>query len=274
MRISSPPIQWPCYYGIDTPTRKELIGSSHTVEEICRYLGADSLGYLSLDGMLKVDRLRPGSLLPRLLHRSLPRRHRRRADAPAPLVPVGGGLRYGLPHPPTPGVRLDLPGGRRRHRGRRRGGAPHRAARRRHPSTRGSRWHRRVRLVRAGARRLHRAGPGLLHRRRRHQAQGRLRGRPPRHGRHRPGGHERQRRPRARRRAAVLPRLHRHSPGGSGPGGAAGRGSGRGAVVRLAAPSSAARPPSFPASTPPASTIWPASPWASSSARGSSTAPP
>jgi multidrug efflux pump len=53
MRISSPPIQWPCYYGIDTPTRKELIGSSHEVEEIRRYLGADSLGYLSLDGMLK-----------------------------------------------------------------------------------------------------------------------------------------------------------------------------------------------------------------------------
>jgi amidophosphoribosyltransferase len=53
MRISSPPIQWPCYYGIDTPTRKELIGSSHEVEEIRRYLAADSLGYLSLDGMLK-----------------------------------------------------------------------------------------------------------------------------------------------------------------------------------------------------------------------------
>jgi amidophosphoribosyltransferase len=53
MRISSPPIQWPCYYGIDTPTRKELIGASHSVEEIRRYLGADSLGYLSLEGMLK-----------------------------------------------------------------------------------------------------------------------------------------------------------------------------------------------------------------------------
>jgi amidophosphoribosyltransferase len=53
VRISSPPIQWPCYYGIDTPTRKELIGSSHSVAEIGRYLGADSLGYLSLDGMLK-----------------------------------------------------------------------------------------------------------------------------------------------------------------------------------------------------------------------------
>src|SRR5262245_26940389 len=53
MRISSPPIQWPCYYGIDTPTRKELIGASHRIEEIRRYLAADSLGYLSLEGMLK-----------------------------------------------------------------------------------------------------------------------------------------------------------------------------------------------------------------------------
>jgi amidophosphoribosyltransferase len=53
VRISSPPIQWPCYYGIDTPTRKELIAASHATEEIRRYLGADSLGYLSLDGMLK-----------------------------------------------------------------------------------------------------------------------------------------------------------------------------------------------------------------------------
>ena len=53
VRISSPPIQWPCYYGIDTPTRRELIGSSHKVDEIQRYLGADSLGYLSLEGMLK-----------------------------------------------------------------------------------------------------------------------------------------------------------------------------------------------------------------------------
>ncbi|MBI1958663.1 MAG: amidophosphoribosyltransferase [Candidatus Rokubacteria bacterium] len=53
VRISSPPIKWPCYYGIDTPTRKELIGASHDVGEIQRYLGADSLGYLSLDGMLK-----------------------------------------------------------------------------------------------------------------------------------------------------------------------------------------------------------------------------
>lgn len=52
VRISSPPIQFPCYYGVDTPTRKELIASSHQVGEIRRYLGADSLGYLSLGGMM------------------------------------------------------------------------------------------------------------------------------------------------------------------------------------------------------------------------------
>jgi amidophosphoribosyltransferase len=53
LRISSPPTQWPCYYGIDTPTRGELIASSHTVDEIARYVTADSLGYLSLGGMLE-----------------------------------------------------------------------------------------------------------------------------------------------------------------------------------------------------------------------------
>ncbi|MFQ5848143.1 MAG: amidophosphoribosyltransferase [Candidatus Methylomirabilales bacterium] len=52
MRISSPPTTWPCYYGIDTPTRRELIASSHTVEEIQRYIGADSLAYLSLKGLV------------------------------------------------------------------------------------------------------------------------------------------------------------------------------------------------------------------------------
>lgn len=52
VRISSPPTSYPCYYGIDTPTRKELISSSHTLEEITKYITADSLGYLSKDGLL------------------------------------------------------------------------------------------------------------------------------------------------------------------------------------------------------------------------------
>jgi amidophosphoribosyltransferase len=52
LRISSPPTAWPCYYGIDTPTRGELIASSHTVDEINQYITSDSLAYLSLDRML------------------------------------------------------------------------------------------------------------------------------------------------------------------------------------------------------------------------------
>jgi amidophosphoribosyltransferase len=51
MRISSPPTVGPCRYGIDTPTREELIASDHTLGEIQKYVGADSLGYLSLDGL-------------------------------------------------------------------------------------------------------------------------------------------------------------------------------------------------------------------------------
>jgi amidophosphoribosyltransferase len=52
-RIGSPPFKSPCYYGIDTPSHEELIASNHSVEEIAAYLGVDSLGYLSLEGMLK-----------------------------------------------------------------------------------------------------------------------------------------------------------------------------------------------------------------------------
>ena len=53
MRISSPPTRWPCYFGIDTPTREQLIASSYSVEEICKFIEADSLGYLSLEGMIE-----------------------------------------------------------------------------------------------------------------------------------------------------------------------------------------------------------------------------
>jgi amidophosphoribosyltransferase len=48
VRISCPPTISPCYYGVDTPTREELIASSSTPEQICKFLGADSLGYVSL----------------------------------------------------------------------------------------------------------------------------------------------------------------------------------------------------------------------------------
>jgi amidophosphoribosyltransferase len=53
LRISSPPTTGPCYYGIDTPLKSELIASSHSVEEIRRFVEADTLGYLSHAGLLK-----------------------------------------------------------------------------------------------------------------------------------------------------------------------------------------------------------------------------
>jgi len=52
-RISSPPITHPCFYGIDTPTRKELIASTHKIEEIRKYLRVDSLHYLSVEGLVE-----------------------------------------------------------------------------------------------------------------------------------------------------------------------------------------------------------------------------
>ncbi|HMJ13519.1 MAG TPA: amidophosphoribosyltransferase [Polyangiaceae bacterium] len=52
LRISSPPTAWPCFYGIDTPTRGELIASSHSVQEINQYITSDTLAYLSLDRMI------------------------------------------------------------------------------------------------------------------------------------------------------------------------------------------------------------------------------
>ena len=52
VRISSPPVKWPCYYGIDFATKAELIANGLEVEEIRRSIGADSLGYVSLDGLI------------------------------------------------------------------------------------------------------------------------------------------------------------------------------------------------------------------------------
>jgi amidophosphoribosyltransferase len=61
LRISSPPIHHPCFYGIDTQIETELIASTHSVEEIREFLGADSLSYLSIPGVLLLRRAIPGS---------------------------------------------------------------------------------------------------------------------------------------------------------------------------------------------------------------------
>jgi amidophosphoribosyltransferase len=53
MRISCPPTASPCYYGVDTPRKADLIAAQMSVEEVARYIDADSLGYLSLEGMME-----------------------------------------------------------------------------------------------------------------------------------------------------------------------------------------------------------------------------
>ena len=54
VRIASPPFLWPCYFGTDIPERKQLIAYNRTVEEICEIIGADSLGYLSVDRLAEM----------------------------------------------------------------------------------------------------------------------------------------------------------------------------------------------------------------------------
>ncbi len=53
VRIGAPPIKYPCYYGVDMATRRELIAAQKSVPEICEFIGADSLGYLSIEGLIK-----------------------------------------------------------------------------------------------------------------------------------------------------------------------------------------------------------------------------
>ena len=61
MRISCPPTAHSCYYGVDTPDRDDLIAAKMSVSEVCEYIGADSLGYLSLEGMLEAIGIDPAT---------------------------------------------------------------------------------------------------------------------------------------------------------------------------------------------------------------------
>lgn len=60
VRISAPPTTHSCFYGVDTPTRAELMASDHSIEEIREFIGADTLGYLSLEGLTEVTSQRSG----------------------------------------------------------------------------------------------------------------------------------------------------------------------------------------------------------------------
>lgn len=87
VRISSPPVLWPCFFGIDFPTRAELIASAMDVESIRRSIGADSLGYLSVDGMVRSTGQPEDSLCLACFN----------GNYPMPVPP-------GTPVPGTPGV--------------------------------------------------------------------------------------------------------------------------------------------------------------------------
>ena len=89
LRLGSPPITGPCHYGIDTPTREELIASTHSIEEIREFLGVDSLGYLSLDGMLRAAGDRNG-YCHACFSGPVSDADSRRAGAAAARVPAGG----------------------------------------------------------------------------------------------------------------------------------------------------------------------------------------
>jgi len=62
VRIASPPVKWPCFYGIDFATRAELIAPGLSIDEICRSIGADSLSYISLDGLIRATHVQPDEL--------------------------------------------------------------------------------------------------------------------------------------------------------------------------------------------------------------------
>ena len=80
LRISAPPIRNPCHYGVDMSTREEMIAHERTIQEIADELDADSLAYLSMEGVYEAiggSRRRP---LRRLLHRQLPARRPGRSE--------------------------------------------------------------------------------------------------------------------------------------------------------------------------------------------------
>ena len=114
VRISSPPVKWPCFYGIDFATRAELIANGLSVDEICRSIGADSLGYISLDELVAATERARGRAVPGLLRRRLPDRAPRAGAArqapagdrtprsPSPAVPILAAPARAMPIP-TPG---------------------------------------------------------------------------------------------------------------------------------------------------------------------------
>jgi len=73
LRICSPPVMCPCYYGIDTPSKKDLWAPHHTLEETREWLGADTLGHISIEGLSGVfDKIQATKFLQSLFYREIP----------------------------------------------------------------------------------------------------------------------------------------------------------------------------------------------------------
>jgi amidophosphoribosyltransferase len=80
LRISCPPTISPCYYGVDTPDKAELIAAQMSVEEICNFIEADSLGYLSLEGMIEATGITADSACVACWNEQYPTRITREAE--------------------------------------------------------------------------------------------------------------------------------------------------------------------------------------------------
>ena len=90
VRISCPPTISPCYYGVDTPTREELIASSNSPEEIRKFLGADSLGYISMAGLRQAVNDTRRQILHLVLYRRIPHRPGATGNSPGQRQRRGG----------------------------------------------------------------------------------------------------------------------------------------------------------------------------------------
>ena len=107
VRISSPPVKWPCFYGIDFATRAELIANGLTTDEICRSIDADSLGYISLEELVEATDGADDEPVPGLLRRGLPDR----AARPGAPRQAPAGVRPDRPCTDVDGLSASLSGG-------------------------------------------------------------------------------------------------------------------------------------------------------------------
>ncbi len=196
VRISAPPVAWPCFYGIDFATRAELLAGSMDVEEIREHLGADSLGYISMEGLDRGHHDPGEQALPSLLRRHLPH-----PDRPG----QGRQVRPGGPRMTSyAAAGVDIEAGDRAVEL-----MKSKVARSRRPEVVDDASGFAGLFDVSALLKFRAAADGDLDRRGRHQGHAGLQAGQARHDRHRPGRHGRRRPGGLRGRAALHDRLHR-----------------------------------------------------------------